>query len=111
MLPNIVGALVDASVSINRLYGFIMSEELDPMAVDRLPAPDEPDGKPAVEIRGATFAWAKNGQPILKNISASLENGGLLFVVGRVGAGKSSLLSAILGEMDKVSGSVTVRGN
>lgn len=30
--------------------------------------------------------------------------------MGRVGAGKSSLLSAILGEMTKTDGSVTVRG-
>lgn len=31
-------------------------------------------------------------------------------MVGRVGSGKSSLLSAILGEMTKVEGSVIVRG-
>lgn len=37
--------------------------------------------------------------------------GELLAVVGRVGSGKSSLLSAILGEMTKIEGSVTVRGS
>lgn len=32
-------------------------------------------------------------------------------VVGRVGSGKTSLLSAVLGEMTKLDGSVTVRGS
>lgn len=45
------------------------------------------------------------------DINLSLKKGELLAVVGRVGAGKSSLLSAVLGEMTKVDGSVTVRGS
>ena len=32
-------------------------------------------------------------------------------MVGRVGCGKSSLLNAMLGEMDKLAGDVTVRGS
>jgi ABC-type hemin transport system ATPase subunit len=35
--------------------------------------------------------------------------GCLLAVVGPVGAGKSSLLSALLGELSKVDGSVTIK--
>jgi len=35
--------------------------------------------------------------------------GSLLAVVGAVGSGKSSLLSAMLGEMDKVKGKVKVK--
>lgn len=38
-----------------------------------------------------------------------MEEGSLVAVVGAVGAGKSSLLSALLGEMDKVSGTVNVK--
>ncbi|OMH80271.1 Metal resistance protein YCF1 [Zancudomyces culisetae] len=39
-----------------------------------------------------------------------LENDELMAVVGRVGSGKSSLISAILGEMQVKNGSVTTRG-
>ena len=38
-----------------------------------------------------------------------MDEGSLIAVVGSVGAGKSSLLSAILGEMDKTSGTVNVK--
>ena len=37
-----------------------------------------------------------------------VNTGELVAVVGQVGSGKSSLLSAILGEMTKLSGRVTV---
>ena len=33
----------------------------------------------------------------------------LVAVVGHVGAGKSSLIQALLGEMDKISGSVSLK--
>lgn len=38
-----------------------------------------------------------------------IPEGSLVAVVGHVGSGKSSLLSALLGEMDKLEGSVAVK--
>lgn len=46
----------------------------------------------------------------MQNIQLEITRGSLTAVVGRVGAGKSSLLSAIMGEMEKLRGNVTVRG-
>jgi len=40
----------------------------------------------------------------LKSISCSIERGSLVAVVGTVGSGKSSFLSAILGEMESIGG-------
>jgi len=40
----------------------------------------------------------------LKNVNCSIERGSLVAVVGSVGSGKSSLLSAILGEMESIGG-------
>ena len=45
----------------------------------------------------------------LLRINLKVKQGQLVAVVGQVGAGKSSLLSAILGEMEKLQGKVTVR--
>jgi len=40
----------------------------------------------------------------LKNVNCSIERGSLVAVVGTVGSGKSSFLSAILGEMESIGG-------
>ena len=45
----------------------------------------------------------------LPSINLKVKPGQLVAIVGQVGAGKSSLLSAILGEMERVQGSVSVR--
>ena len=43
---------------------------------------------------------------ILFSINIRVKQGSLVAVVGQVGCGKSSLLSALLGEMEKSSGHV-----
>ena len=43
------------------------------------------------------------------SINLEVARGQLIAVVGKVGAGKSSLLQAMLGEMEKVEGSVTIK--
>lgn len=42
------------------------------------------------------------------SINLKVEKGGLIAIVGQVGCGKSSLLSTLLGEMEKLHGNVTV---
>uniref|UniRef100_A0A8C0LHN6 Multidrug resistance-associated protein 1 n=1 Tax=Canis lupus dingo TaxID=286419 RepID=A0A8C0LHN6_CANLU len=45
------------------------------------------------------------------SITFSIPEGSLVAVVGQVGCGKSSLLSALLAEMDKVEGHVAIKGS
>jgi ATP-binding cassette, subfamily C (CFTR/MRP), member 1 len=47
----------------------------------------------------------------LYDINLSARKGHLLGVFGRVGSGKSSLLSAIVGEMIRIDGEVVLRGS
>lgn len=63
-------------------------------------------GKP-LRIKNGDFSWGgADGYPILRNINLEVDSGSLVAVVGPVGSGKSSLISAFLGEMFKLSGSV-----
>ena len=50
-------------------------------------------------------------RPFLRNVNISIPTGSLTAIVGNVGSGKSSLLSAIIGEMVRVSGEVYCNGS
>lgn len=58
---------------------------------------------------GGTFSWGLHQKPTLSNINFSVRQGSIVAVVGAVGAGKSSLISAFLGEMNKIHGSVNIK--
>ena len=45
----------------------------------------------------------------IHSINLNIKPGQLVAVVGQVGAGKSSLISALLGEMEKIDGRVMVK--
>lgn len=61
-------------------------------------------------IENGTFTWGEPTEaPTLSNINLRISTGQLVAVVGTVGTGKSSLVSAFLGEMDKVSGRVNTK--
>ena len=46
---------------------------------------------------------------IIYSINLNIKPGQLVAVVGHVGAGKSSLISALLGEMEKMTGHVSIK--
>ncbi|MGH0139362.1 UNVERIFIED_CONTAM: hypothetical protein FKN15_009702 [Acipenser sinensis] len=63
----------------------------------------------AVSFCDASFTWEKNGEPVLKNISLDIKPGSLIAVVGAVGSGKSSMVSAMLGEMENIRGHINIK--
>ncbi|XP_014612658.1 PREDICTED: multidrug resistance-associated protein 1 isoform X6 [Polistes canadensis] len=108
MLPMMIGNIVQAYVSIKRINKFMNTEELDPNNVQHDPSELHP-----LIIENGSFTWdmENNDKPILKNINMTIEQGQLVAVVGSVGSGKSSLISAFLGEMDKLNGRVNTKGS
>uniref|UniRef100_A0A8B9QEH0 ATP binding cassette subfamily C member 8 n=1 Tax=Apteryx owenii TaxID=8824 RepID=A0A8B9QEH0_APTOW len=59
-----------------------------------------------VKITNGFFTWMPEGPPALSNIDIRIPQGQLTMIVGQVGCGKSSLLLATLGEMQKISGNI-----
>ncbi|XP_015732142.1 multidrug resistance-associated protein 6 isoform X1 [Coturnix japonica] len=106
-LPFSINAAVQAKVSLKRLAAFLNLEELNPESSNR----NTSDCVPAsIIIRNGTFCWSKDTSPCLRRIDLTVPQGSLLAVVGQVGAGKSSLLSALLGDLEKMDGFVTMKG-
>uniref|UniRef100_A0A8C1FU47 ABC-type glutathione-S-conjugate transporter n=2 Tax=Cyprinus carpio TaxID=7962 RepID=A0A8C1FU47_CYPCA len=94
-LPFAMSTTMQAVVSLKRLGKFLCQDELKLDSVERAPY------HPGEYI---------DGMPL--NIFIPYwQRGSLVAVVGHVGSGKSSLLSAMLGEMEKKSGHVTVSGS
>ncbi|XP_070453690.1 multidrug resistance-associated protein 1-like isoform X1 [Equus przewalskii] len=105
-LPTVISAVVQARISLGRLEDFLSSEELLPQNIET-----NYTGDHAIAFTNASFAWDKTGIPVLKDLNIKIPEGALVAVVGQVGSGKSSVLSAILGEMEKLTGVVQRKGS
>ncbi|CAM4855736.1 unnamed protein product [Rotaria socialis] len=66
-------------------------------------------GTTVIQMNDASFSWTKT--ICLANLKMNIESGTLVGIVGPVGAGKSSLLGAILGEMTLINGDSRVLGS
>ncbi|KAM9674361.1 LOW QUALITY PROTEIN: ATP-binding cassette sub-family C member 4-like [Dama dama] len=104
--PMAVEKVAEAFVSIRRIKNFLLLDEI-PELLPQLSS----DGKMIVDMQDFTAFWNKASEtPTLQGLSFTVRPGELLAVVGPVGAGKSSLLSALLGELPPSQGKVSVHG-
>ncbi|XP_071112656.1 multidrug resistance-associated protein 1-like [Haliotis cracherodii] len=103
--PEVIFDLIKTDVSIQRLQKFFREEEFDTN-------PDKCGNTKgvAIEMRKASFSWDDNHEPTLRKINMSIYENSLVGVVGHVGSGKTSLVAAVLGEIDKVTGHLGVQG-
>uniref|UniRef100_A0A8C1Z4H9 Uncharacterized protein n=1 Tax=Cyprinus carpio TaxID=7962 RepID=A0A8C1Z4H9_CYPCA len=95
MLPQLISTMVQTTVSKKRLEKFLSGDDLDTMAVTR-------DDSVAVSMTDAI---------ILFSISLDIKPGRLVAVVGAVGSGKTSLISALLGELHSLKGRINIKGS
>ncbi|XP_073268598.1 ABC transporter C family member 12 isoform X5 [Populus alba] len=107
MLPNLLSQVVNANISLQRLEELFLAEE-------RILAPNPPleQGIPAISIENGNFSWdLKLENPTLTNIKLNIQVGSLVAIVGGTGEGKTSLISAMLGELPPMEdASVVIRG-
>uniref|UniRef100_K1QJA3 Multidrug resistance-associated protein 1 n=1 Tax=Magallana gigas TaxID=29159 RepID=K1QJA3_MAGGI len=91
-------------VAIKRIQKFLNSDDLIECNMKRMDQREI-----AIRISNGTFAWNWNSS-VLERINMEVHEGKLVALVGNVGQGKSSLLSAILGELTKLKGTVNIKG-
>jgi ATP-binding cassette subfamily C (CFTR/MRP) protein 1 len=120
-LPRALSAISDARSGLGRLRRVLNAETRleESLHVEK-------DLKWALQVEKATFEWEEssltkadatemqpdsNAAPFrVQDITMLIQRGMLVAIVGRVGSGKSSLLMGLIGEMRKVTGSVTFGG-
>ncbi|XP_076929223.1 ABC transporter C family member 3-like [Bidens hawaiensis] len=107
-LPDTISMIAQTKVSLDRITSYLNLDELDSSQVDSSP---QGSSDVAVEIINGSFSWDVLSDSVsLQNINIKVFHGMKVAVCGTVGSGKSSLLSCILGEVSKVTGSVKVNG-
>ncbi|KAI5968496.1 hypothetical protein KGF57_000197 [Candida theae] len=107
-LPDAIVAIVEATNCFARLDEFFaMKENKSKVVRESTPVVA---GDVTVEVENATFSWDRDNVA-LSEISLAAKNGQLTCIVGKVGAGKSALIKAILGEVPISKGTVKVNGS
>uniref|UniRef100_A0A8C5TS46 Canalicular multispecific organic anion transporter 1 n=1 Tax=Malurus cyaneus samueli TaxID=2593467 RepID=A0A8C5TS46_9PASS len=106
MLPMVLSTLVQTKVSTQRLERYLSGEDLDTSAIHHNPIAGS-----AVRFSEATFAWEQDGNAAIRDVTLDIAPGSLVAVVGAVGSGKSSLVSAMLGEMENIKGHINIQGS
>ncbi|KAI9666756.1 MAG: hypothetical protein M1831_001531 [Alyxoria varia] len=95
-IPHLIVTLLNSFVAVGRIENFM--DEPDKQEID---THDELDSK--LSFRNASFVWPGSQVPVLKDVNLSFSSG-LTVICGKVGSGKSAMLQALLGELDKTDG-------
>uniref|UniRef100_A0A914P7Y4 Uncharacterized protein n=1 Tax=Panagrolaimus davidi TaxID=227884 RepID=A0A914P7Y4_9BILA len=103
-IPQLTQQMIKAKISFDRIQKFLLEDE-----VPEIKNTMEPSNKDTiVELYNSTFSWSheefEGSIPVLKSLTLEIKEGELIGIIGRVGSGKSSLLSSICGELYQNSG-------
>ncbi|CAG2109404.1 unnamed protein product [Medioppia subpectinata] len=106
LLPRLISFYAMFSVSIKRINKYMSGDEIDSQSISH-----DMNNKDAIVVENASFSWTKTDNQTLSDISMTVPKNKLIAIVGQVGAGKSSLLHALLGDMFKLKGNINLNGS
>uniref|UniRef100_A0A2P2NFS0 ABC-type xenobiotic transporter n=1 Tax=Rhizophora mucronata TaxID=61149 RepID=A0A2P2NFS0_RHIMU len=107
-LPDTISMIIQTKTSLDRIASFLRLDDLQSDVVEKLP---RGSSDTAIEIVDGNFSWdLPSSNPTLRNLNFKVSCGMRVAVCGTVGSGKSSLLSCILGEVPKISGTLKLCG-
>lgn len=98
-------------LSVDRVHAYATTLDIEALDETRLPDLDPAWPRSgALEIRGLTVAYKPHLPPVVHGVSATIRHGEKIAVVGRTGAGKSTILSAIFRLVEPQHGTVLIDG-
>ncbi|MGL5575684.1 MAG: ABC transporter ATP-binding protein [Sarcina sp.] len=98
------------SASINTIQLDEYKEKLVKWSSDVAEVASTKETESILEFKNVDFAYSKNGKQILKDVSFKVEKGEILSIVGRNGAGKSTISKLICGFYKPTKGQVLFEG-
>ncbi|KAI7822518.1 P-loop containing nucleoside triphosphate hydrolase protein [Gamsiella multidivaricata] len=106
-LPWQIKNTMQAAVSLKRINKFLLEEELiKDTAVTKVNAKAGTNiSQPIIGFVNASYAWPNKEQRFkLKNLNVDFPVGKFSVIIGPTGSGKSALLLALLGELERLEG-------
>ena len=100
-IPGLITVFLNAKIAVGRIEDFMGQPNKDHPILQ----PSGQGAKPELKLQSASFAWPGTGRLVLHEISIVFPVG-LTVITGKVGAGKTALLQALMGELDNLAGSV-----
>lgn len=105
VIPELTTDLIDAYISIQRVAKYLMAPEITKNTFDA----------PSISFEKASIAWPSDEEKedgdlryVLRDLDIAFPENELSVISGKTGTGKSLLLAAILGEVDVLSGKISV---
>ncbi|XP_028790570.1 ABC transporter C family member 8-like [Neltuma alba] len=109
IIPEALSVIIQVMVSFDRLNAFLLDDELSDDVTGRNLMQNSVN---SVEMQAGNFSWdLESMYPTLRDLNVKIEWGQKIAICGPIGAGKSSFIYAILGEIPKISGTVKVGGS
>ena len=106
-IGRIINILTRGSAAMQRLETVLHAE---PEIADWPEARDQGPVEGRIEAKGLTFRYAGREEPVLENVSFTLEKGQTLGVVGRTGTGKTTLVNLLMRVFEPSEGQLFVGG-
>lgn len=107
--PDLIVKVMKARISLENITKFLKSEEIDNSHINSNDI--NSDSNTSILFDNISFCWDKNSKPVLHELYAEIQSKCLVAIIGEVGSAKSSLLSAIIGELFKLEGDIQVNGS
>ena len=114
LYPGVISMIIDAKVSLKRLETFFQADE-----TSFVPSILPPNSEYSLDLNDASFIWTTKETPTgvvehagfrLGRLDLKIKKGTFVVVIGPVGSGKTSLLCALVGEMEHLQGQLSLSG-
>lgn len=99
-VPRLITVLLNAKIAVDRIEDFMGEPDKGDVTIG-----SNMRGRPQIQLQDASFAWPGTLHQVLHDISLEIP-AGLTVVCGKVAAGKTALLQALLGELEWQGGDV-----
>lgn len=105
-IANVIGEFQSSIAAAERVFT-VLEEEEEELSGGLSVAPEEVKGE--VDIEGVDFGYLPE-KPVLKNFSLHAESGDVIAIVGRTGAGKTTVINLLMRFYDADAGAIKIDG-